>query len=86
MSYIYLDIKHTAAALGGDVSSPVNAVVPGLGHSSSDRSLSIKLVPTTSYGFIVHSFANDDFWSCRDYVLAAIGKLPVQHVGEVSAA
>lgn len=84
MSYVYLDIKHIAAALGGDVLSPVNAVVPGPGHSSSDRSLSIKLVPTTRYGFIVHSFANDDLWSCRDYVLAAIGNLHVQHVAEVS--
>jgi putative DNA primase/helicase len=86
MSVIYVNIKSIAAALRGDVLSPVRALVPGPGHSPSDRSLSIKLVPTARDGFVLHSFANDDFRSCRDYVLATIGSFPVQQQAQTVVA
>ena len=45
----------------------------GPGHSSKDRSLSILI---TGSGFIVHSFAGDDWRVCKDYVRSRLGRLP----------
>jgi hypothetical protein len=62
-----------AQALGGIVTGNTSILVPGPGHSSSDRSLSIKIDPIAPDGFIVYSFAGDSAAACRDHVRAALG-------------
>jgi putative DNA primase/helicase len=62
-----------ALALGGTVTGRNSVLVPGPGHSRSDRSLSIKIDPTAADRFVVHSFAGDSAIYCRDYVRAALG-------------
>jgi hypothetical protein len=62
--------REIALALGGDVVSFSRVAAPGPGHSPDDRSLSILIVGSD---FIVHSFSNDDWRECRDYVCARLG-------------
>jgi hypothetical protein len=66
------DLKSLARALGGEVSGG-QILCPGPNHSAKDRSLSVKLDPNASDGFLVHSFADDDPISCRDHVRAKCG-------------
>ena len=61
-----------ARALGGEVCGG-QALVPGLGHSPRDRSLSIRLSPSAPGGFIVHSHAGDDWQVCRNYACERLG-------------
>jgi hypothetical protein len=65
-----LDIRTIAKIMGGDITGPVSCNVPGPGHSRKDRSLAIRITAT---GFLVHSFANDDWKDCREYVLGKLG-------------
>src|SRR4029077_11740695 len=46
---------------------------PGPDHSADDRSLSVKPDQTNSEGFVVKSFAGDDWTVCRDYVRSKLG-------------
>jgi excisionase family DNA binding protein len=61
-----------ARALGGRVVRG-QVLAPGPGHSKADRSLSVKLSPGSPDGFVVHSFAGDDWTTCRDHVRLALG-------------
>jgi hypothetical protein len=71
------NLRSLARALGGDVRG--NSVsAPGPGHSAKDRSLSVTPSSAAPDGFIVHSFAGDDFPKCRDHVKARLG-LPLGH-------
>ena len=70
-----LDLKNIARALGGEVSGG-QVKAPGPGHSSADRSMSVKLSDTAPDGFVVNSFAEDDPIKCRDYVREKIGLEP----------
>ena len=63
-----LDLRQMARALGGDVAGHNSINCPAPGHSAQDRSLSVRLDPTAPNGFIVHSFAADDWRGCRDHV------------------
>jgi len=65
-----LNPRTIVAIMGGDVTGRDSCNVPGPGHSRKDRSLAIRI---TSNGFLVHSFANDDWKECRDYVLGRLG-------------
>ena len=47
--------------------------MPRPGHDAGDRSLSVKPDKDDAEGFVVHSFADDDFKACRDYVRAKLG-------------
>lgn len=67
-----LDPRTIALALGGTVTGRTSVLVPGPGHSHSDRSLSIKIDATAGDRLIVHSFAGDSPIVCRDYVRAAL--------------
>ena len=68
-----LTLSEIARLLRGDVIGN-RVLVPGPPpHSSKDRSLSIWLSPSVADGFLVHSFAGDDFRICRDYVATALG-------------
>jgi 5S rRNA maturation endonuclease (ribonuclease M5) len=69
------DARTIARLMGGVVNGDC-ALVPGPGHSPKDHSLSIKPDSAAPDGFIVHSFANDDFLECRDYVKAKLGITP----------
>ena len=68
-----LSAHQIAAAMGGDVTGPDSCNVPGPGHSSKDRSLSLKIDPTAPDGFIVYSHAGDDDIACKDYVREKLG-------------
>lgn len=62
--------RQIAAAMGGDVTGRDSCNVPGPGHSRKDRSLAIRIMRTD---FLVHSFADDDWKACREYVRSKLG-------------
>jgi hypothetical protein len=64
-------LEEIARAVGGEISGG-QVRAPGPGHSAKDRSLSIKLAADGD--FIIHSFANDDTMTCRDYVRDRLGE------------
>jgi putative DNA primase/helicase len=68
-----LDPRTIVSIMGGNVTGRLSVLVPGPGHSRADRSLSIKIDPTDPQGFKAHSFAGDDWQTCRDYISAALG-------------
>jgi putative DNA primase/helicase len=68
-----LDPRTIIGIMGGDVTGRDTVLVPGPGHSTADRSLSIKIDPTDPQGFKAHSFAGDDWQRCRDYISAKLG-------------
>ena len=43
------------------------------GQSQKDRSLGVRPSASSPIGFVVHSYSNDDFATCRDYVLQKLG-------------
>ena len=60
-----------AKQLGGDVHNG-SILCPGPNHKSPlDRSMCV--TPCPKRGFIVHSFAGDDWRDCREYVAARLG-------------
>lgn len=69
------DLASLARAMGGEVVARDSILVPGPGHSDDDRSLSVRLDPNAPDGFIVKSFADDDWRACRDHVKAAFAPL-----------
>jgi hypothetical protein len=70
-----MDLRDIAAALKGDVSSG-QVLAPGPGHCPKDRSLSVRLDASAPNGFRVHSFADDDWRVCREYVRNRLGLGP----------
>ena len=68
MSGAMLDPRQVAHALGGEVAGRDTILAPGPGHSPRDRSLAVKIDPSAPHGFLVHSFAGDDWRECRDHV------------------
>jgi putative DNA primase/helicase len=68
-----MDARSLAAALNGDVVGQGRVLAPGPGHSPMDRSMSVQLDPNAPDGFLVNSFAGDDWRECRDHVRAALG-------------
>jgi putative DNA primase/helicase len=75
-----LDLRTIARACGGEVSGR-QVLAPGPGHSPRDRSLSIKIEPNASDGFLVFSHAGDDPIVCKDYVRERLG-LPIWQPGD----
>jgi hypothetical protein len=69
---VEVSLQEIARALNGDIRGS-QVLAPGPGHSAEDRSLSIALSEKSSDGFIVKSFANDDWRLCKDYVLEKLG-------------
>lgn len=59
--------------LGGVKSGKDSILCPGPGHGKRDASLSVVFGSKYPEGFAVHSFANDDFKECRDYVRGKLG-------------
>ena len=67
-----LTLSQIARALRGQIAGR-QVLAPGPGHSSRDRSLSIRLSEGSADGFVVHSHAGDDWRACRDHVASALG-------------
>lgn len=67
-----LDPGEIVRVLGGDVQG-MRVLCPGPGHSKTDRSLSILVDQNAPDGFLIHSFAGDDWKACRDHVSARLG-------------
>jgi hypothetical protein len=67
-----ISLPAAAQILGGEVSGG-RITCPGPGHSPRDRSLSVSLSSDAPGGFVVHSFAGDDFTTCKDYVRQRLG-------------
>jgi hypothetical protein len=65
-----IDLRALAVALGGEVSAG-QILCPGPNHSKHDRSLAVK--PAAGGGFLVHSFAGDDWRTCHGHVRARLG-------------
>jgi hypothetical protein len=76
-----LDSRAVAHALGGEVAGRNTVLAPGPGHSKIDRSLSILIDPKAPDGFVVDSFAGDDWRDCRDHVRQRLG-LPAWQPGD----
>ena len=68
-----LSLRGIARALGGVVDPSGQVLAPGPGHSPKDRSLHVWLDPAAPDGFIVNSFANNDWRVCKDYVKRRLG-------------
>jgi hypothetical protein len=66
-----------ARALGGDPLGRDGVLAPGPGHGPCDRSLRVWIDPAAPDGFRVHSFADDNWIRCRDYVRDKLG-VPVR--------
>jgi putative DNA primase/helicase len=64
-----IDLQTLRAVLGGQISGG-QLLCPGPGHSPRDRSLAVK---PAARGFLIHSFAGDDWRKCRDHVYASLG-------------
>jgi len=67
-----LDLRHAARLLGGEPNGR-GVLCPGPGHGPKDRSLSVSFDPNAPDGFVVTSFASDDFRACRDHVRERLG-------------
>jgi putative DNA primase/helicase len=65
-------LRAAAHALGGEVCGQ-QVLCPGPGHSPKDRSMAVRFDPAAPDGFLIHSYANDDWRACRDHVRAALG-------------
>ena len=65
-------IQQIAELLGGEMRGD-HVYAPGPGHSVSDRSLSVLIDASAPDGFVIHSFAGDDAFACRDYVRDRLG-------------
>lgn len=70
-----MNLQALRSALGGEIVGR-QLLCPGPGHSPRDRSLSITISPGSATGFLVYSFAGDDWRVCQSYVceLAGIDK------------
>jgi hypothetical protein len=71
-----MTLREMAYRLRGEVAG-AQVLCPGPNHEPHDRSLSVKISPSSPDGFLTHSFAGDDFKACRDYVRERLG-LPRQ--------
>jgi putative DNA primase/helicase len=69
------DLRSIARALGGEIHSG-QVLCPGPRHGPRDRSLSVAISASSPQGFIAHSFAGDDWQTCRDYVAGRLGISP----------
>jgi putative DNA primase/helicase len=65
-------LDEIARALCGKVTGK-QVLAPGPGHSAQDRSLSVRISSTSPHGFIVHSFAGEDWRLCQVHVRERLG-------------
>jgi len=63
---------HLARVFGGEAHGS-RILAPGPGHSQRDRSMSVTFDIDAPDGFLVHSFSNNSWQECRDYVKTKLG-------------
>src|SRR5437762_4375492 len=68
-----MNARALAEILGGEVIGANRVLGPGPGHSRADRSMSVLITDTAADGFVVTSFAGDNWRTCRDHVLGQLG-------------
>ncbi|AFL49026.1 putative DNA primase/helicase [Sinorhizobium fredii] len=73
-----MNLHDLARRLGGELARNGIVTCPGPGHSPKDRSLTVWL---ESDDVNVHSFAGDDWQTCKDYVREQLG-LPSWEAGK----
>ena len=78
---IAIDLRTIARALGGDVTGRNCVSAPGRGTRRTTARLSVRLDADAPDGFVVNSFAGDDWVLCRDYVRQRLG-LPEWRPGD----
>jgi hypothetical protein len=71
-NYVNVSLEQIARALNGKIRNG-QVIAAGPGHSPQDESLSVTLSDTAEGGFVVKSFAEDDWRACKDYVLEKLG-------------
>jgi hypothetical protein len=67
-----IDLREIAHRLDGEVAGG-QVLAPGPAHDRRDRSLSVKLSASAPDGFVVYSFAGDDWRLCMEHVRAQLG-------------
>ena len=70
-----VSLEEIARVLNGKVRNG-QVLAAGPNHSTKDKSLSVTLSATEECGFVVKSFAGDDWQTCKDYVLQKLGLPP----------
>src|ERR1700730_6525628 len=76
MTGIQITVQELQRALGGVSTRGKNGphvLCPGPGHSSADRSLAVSPSVENEDGFVVTSFANNDWQVCKAYVRDKLG-------------
>jgi len=76
MTGIQITVQELQRALGGVISRGKNGpqvLCPGPGHSPADRSLAVSPSVENEDGFVVTSFADDDWQVCKAYVRDKLG-------------
>lgn len=69
-----MDARQIARVLGGVIVGRDRILAPGPGHRShKDRSMSIKVDAKAPDGFVVTSFAGDDWRDCKAHILQKLG-------------
>ena len=71
-------VDAAAKLLGGEASG-LQVRAPGPGHSTSDRSMSVRFDPRAPDGFVVTSFAGDGWQQCRDHVATRLDLRLFEH-------
>ena len=74
-------VQELQRALGGTIVRGDNGpqvLCPGPGHSPADQSLAVVPSVENEDGFVVTSFANDDWQACKDYVRGKLGLPPFE--------
>lgn len=70
-----MTLDYIAKRMNGEVRGN-QVACPGPGHSSKDRSLSIKIKSSAPGGLVVYSHAGDDNLECKDFVMEKLGMEP----------
>jgi hypothetical protein len=71
MAAAIITVEALHRALGGEIRKGKQGryvACPGPGHSAADRSMSVTPSQLNDEGFVVSSFAKDDWRKCKDYV------------------
>jgi putative DNA primase/helicase len=71
-----MEMRAIVRLLGGELAGRNSIRAPGPGHSAHDRSLAVRLDPHAPDGYVIHSFAGDDWRACREHVRERLGLEP----------
>ncbi|KNY19134.1 toprim domain-containing protein [Methylobacterium sp. ARG-1] len=78
MSVHSLTLRELARTLGGEVAGS-GVLCPGPGRGPRNRNLSVRPSAEHPDGFVIHSFAGDDWRFCRDHVAGLLGLAGDRH-------